>query len=71
MFKEDHKIPQIYLDPTMNQVAKAILRHFTSVSLLSPLRSPPNMTRLREEVSYTTINLSKIQTLCLSGNNTK
>lgn len=71
MFKEDHKIPQIYLDTTMNQVIKAIQRHFTSVSPLSPLPSPPNMTRLREGVSYTTINHSKIQTLCLPGNNTK
>lgn len=71
MLKKGHKTPQIYLDLTIKQIIKAIQKHFTSISQLIPLSSPPNMTRLREEVFCTAINLSKIHTLCLPGKNTK
>lgn len=71
MFKQENKTPQIYIDPIIKQTTKAVQRCFTSMSQLSLLPSTPVMIRLREEVSSTTINLSKIHTLCLLGNNTK
>lgn len=69
MFKEEHKTHQSTNGESHHSPNK---RHFTSTSQLAPLPSPnpPIMTRLRE-VSWTTIHLSKICTLCLPGNNTK
>lgn len=48
MLKE-HKTPQVYFDLTINQITKAVQRHFNAPAISSS-SSSSIMTRLREEV---------------------
>lgn len=54
MLKE-HKTPQVYFDLTINQITKAVQRHF-NVPAISFSSSSSIMTRLREEVPVPQLN---------------